>query len=301
MGGLGSGRQRTMTSVADCRVIEIGELCDAGRCASQRRGEIRWVGERTGVMRARLSYTIAEQRWHGGDVLLTLTLRYRHRLMAPESRDEIVLAGGGGRRFYGECPFCERPVRKVYAPPGEEHFLCRRCHGLVYRRMPQQEALAALADVQAAMGSLLEGLYELSPATTKARSAAARRRDLEALLRMLEDELPLEPQELRIYCLRLAKAGLSVRQIAALVDSSKSSVQRYIAAGREGIDMPDLVRERLRRSSRSFFAPWSDDPKALRGQVKTLTSYTKRLGLHRLPATEPEVKVLIPETDSPGP
>jgi hypothetical protein len=51
-----------------------------------------------------------------------------------------------------------------------------------------------------------------------ARSAAARRRDLEALLRMPEDELPLEPQDPCISSLRFAKAGLSVRQIAALVD-----------------------------------------------------------------------------------
>lgn len=38
-----------------------------------------------------------------------------------------------------------------------------------------------------------------------ARSAAARRRDLEALLRMPEDELPLEPQGPRIYSLRFAR------------------------------------------------------------------------------------------------
>jgi hypothetical protein len=41
---------------------------------------------------------------------------------------------------------------------GEEHFLCRRCHDLVYRRIPQQESLAVLAAVQAAMGCLFERL-----------------------------------------------------------------------------------------------------------------------------------------------
>ena len=295
MGGLGSGRRRTRTSVADCRVIEIGELCDAGRCASQPRGEIRWLGERTGVMRARLSYTIAEQRWPGGDVLLTLTLRYRQRLMASESRDEIVLVGGGGRRFYGECPFCERPVRKLYAPPGEEHFLCRSCHRLVYRRVPQQEARAALADAEAAMGSLLEGLYELSPATTKARSAAARRRDLEALLRMLEDELPLEPQELRIYCLRLAKAGLSLRQIAALVGSSKSSVARFLAAGRQGLDTRALLAERLQRYRAFPAMPLGDDPKALDEHANMIARHVRRFRLNRAPRSEPEERVLIAE------
>jgi recombinational DNA repair protein (RecF pathway) len=62
------------------------------------------------------------------------------------------------RPFAAACPVCERPVRKFYVPPGEEHFLCRRCHDLVYRRIPQQESLAVLAAVQAAMGCLFERL-----------------------------------------------------------------------------------------------------------------------------------------------
>lgn len=289
MGGLGSGRRATHASVADCRVIEIGELCDAKRFARCPRGEIHWVASDKGLTRARLLYAIGEQPGPGGATLLTLTLRYHRTPSATASQERIVLAGGAGRRFLAECPSCARPVRKLYAPPGAERFLCRVCHGLVYRRMPQQEALAAL---QAAMGSLLEGLHEVSPATG-ASSAAAKRSARQALLSTLEEERPLGPQELRIYCLRLAKMGLSVRQIAALVDSSKSSVQRHLAAGLDGIDRRALIAERLERLWALPPVPSADDPGTLRQQVMTIGRHARRLGLHRAPGREPEERVLI--------
>jgi hypothetical protein len=52
-------------------------------------------------------------------------------------------AGFGGERVWFSCPACEKPVRKLYLPPGEERFLCRECHGLSYasrqRRVPAWE------------------------------------------------------------------------------------------------------------------------------------------------------------------
>jgi len=171
MGGLGSGRQPTQTSVDDCRAIDIGELCDAGRVASQPRGEISWVARRSGVTRAQLSYTIAAEDWPGGAPLLMLALRYRKTLSSPESCDYIVLSGGGARRWVARCPTCWRPVRQLYAPPDHDYFLCRDCHGLVYRRRPQT---AALAQVQTTMDSLLEALAQVRRA---AASAGPRRPD----------------------------------------------------------------------------------------------------------------------------
>ncbi len=32
------------------------------------------------------------------------------------------------------CPACRRRVGKLYLPPGEAVFLCRKCHGLGYRQ-----------------------------------------------------------------------------------------------------------------------------------------------------------------------
>jgi transposase-like protein len=201
-----------------------------------------------------------------------------------------VLSGGAGRRIFAACPFCERPVRKLYAPAGEEHFLCRRCHDLVYRRIPQQESLAALAEVQAAMGSLLEGLYSASPA---GEGPAAVQRSNKALLGTLKDELPLEPQELRVYCLRLAKAALSVRQIAALVGTSKSSVGRYLAAGRDGLDREVLIAERLRR----YWAVAELSPeaglRALRQQMKVFERRARQYRRYSASGGEPEERLFI--------
>jgi hypothetical protein len=251
MGGPGSGRRRTKTSVADCRVVEIGELCDAGRLVACPRGVIRWLDGQSGARRGRLSYTIAALRWYGGERLPTLTLHYQERPWGPQSSADIMLLGGGGQRTYGECPACARRVRKLYAPPGKEHFFCWRCHGLLHRRVPPQEKRAARDDLRAAMGSLLQGLPQAAPGGED--PAAARLRTVE-LLAMLAEERPLDPQELRIYCLQLAQAGYSLRRIAALVGSSKSSVGRYLAAGLRGVDLPKLHTERLQRYH------WNSEP-----------------------------------------
>jgi hypothetical protein len=291
MGGLGSGRRPTQTSVDDCRVLEIGELCDAGRVASQPRGEISWVAKRSGITRAQLSYTIAAEDWPGGPPLLMLALRYRKTLSSPESCDYIVLSDGGARRWVARCPTCRRPVRRLYAPPDHDSFLCRDCQGLVYRRRPQQTA--ALTQVQATMGSLLGSLTQVQTAVASAGPAAARRGAPEALLRALADDLPLGPQELRLYCLRLSKAGLSLRQIAALVDTSKSSVARYLAAGLDGVDIEALVSEWLERFAAFPAAAAGDGPKALRAQLKMIRRHARLSGLYRAPASEPEERVLV--------
>jgi hypothetical protein len=290
MGGLGSGRRPTRASVADCRVLEIGELCDAKRCARHPRGEIRWLSRGTGRTRARLSYAIRDELRPDGAPLLILAAGYQMTLTAPESCERIVLSGGAGVRFLAACPRCGGAVRKLYAPPGAEHFFCRECYGLVYRRGPHAKALA---NVQAAVGPLLKGLYELSPEPASARSAAAKRSALQALQETLEAELPLGAQELRIYCLHLRKASLSLRQIAALVDCSKSSVGRYCAAGLHGVDMQALITERLERLWAFPTAPLGDDPKALREYLMMIGRHVRRLRFKWAPGTEPEERVLI--------
>ena len=63
----------------------------------------------------------------------------------------------------------------------------------------------------------------------------------------LAGELPLGPEELRLWCLRLRQVGLSYRQIARLTESSKSTVSRLCLAGRAGIQLPRLIDEREER------------------------------------------------------
>jgi hypothetical protein len=126
------------------------------------------------------------------------------------------------------------------------------------------------------MGSLLDGLYQL-PASPQRRTAAAKRRAREALLCMLADERPLSVQETRVYCLRLGKLGLSLRQIAALVGCSKSSVARYLAAGLAGVDIDALLSERLwRRSYRLSWGPFSGDLGDLRRRLRLIRGVRPR-------------------------
>ena len=98
---------------------------------------------------------------------------------------------------------------------------------------------------------------------------------------------------MRIYCLRLAKAGYSLRQIAALVYYSKSSVQRYLAAGLQGVDMRALVNERRKAYWAPSPAPEDDDPKALGEELAAIDRGLQWLDLYRTNTSEPEERVLI--------
>jgi len=51
----------------------------------------------------------------------------------------------GGRRFLFQCPVlhdgkpCGRRVGRLYLPPGERFFACRKCHGLTYKSAQQHD------------------------------------------------------------------------------------------------------------------------------------------------------------------
>ena len=154
-------------------MLSIGELAGVARRQSQPTGEIIWRAQRSHTTQARLLYAITEEQWPQGPDLWVLALRYWPTLGAAESRQRIILCEKPG---LARCPGCVELLRKLYAPPGAKQFLCRACHDLVYRRRPGPDRLAEL---QAAMGSLLEGLYadhsliEGSPAPAQRRRAAA--------------------------------------------------------------------------------------------------------------------------------
>ncbi len=84
--------------------------------------------------------------------------------------------------------------------------------------------------------------------------------------------------------------GLSCRTIARLTGTSKSSVQRYLAAGTAAIDRTALARERLERYHDSQLPVLGG--LSLRAQVRLLDRHAKRQGLYRY-ATEPEEKVFV--------
>lgn len=182
-------------------------------------------------------------------------------------------------------------LRSLYAPSGAQRFFCRSCWGLVYR--PSQEA-ATLAYVTEVAGPTMRELAAL-PRRSRRR---ARRRYVEhpsaKLAARLAAELPLADQELRLWCLRLRAVGLSYRQIAALTESSKSSVARICAAGRAGIDAMALVRERLQRETTGPVAPQGDDPRELAAYLAALHRQALRLGLYWHPISEREERVVVP-------
>jgi hypothetical protein len=85
--------------------------------------------------------------------------------------------------------------------------------------------------------------------------------------------------------------GLSCRAVARLAGTSKSSVQRYLAAGTTAIEMQTLVTERLERYH---------DPQlpalgglSLAAQLRLLDRHAKQLGLYRSSRAEPEEKVFL--------
>jgi hypothetical protein len=50
----------------------------------------------------------------------------------------------GARRYWLTCPACGRRVGKVYLPPGDQYFACRRCHDLAYRSNQEQHEFDGL-------------------------------------------------------------------------------------------------------------------------------------------------------------
>jgi transposase-like protein len=285
MGAPGSGRRPDKRSVSECRVLSIGELAARSRRQRKPTGEIAWVAQRSRATQARLTYTITVEHWPPGPDLSVLALRYWPTLSAAESRERIILAAQKPDLAY--CPNCDEPLRKLYAPPGAAHFLCRSCHDLVYRRQPGPDRLAEL---QAAMGPLLQGLSADHALIADPRTPAQRRKAAAELLQTLDGERPLAAEELRVWCLRLGKMGLSCRKIARLAGTSQSSVQRYLAAGTTAIDRATLTRERLERYHDSQMAAFGG--LSLRSQVRFLDRRAKQQGLHRY-ATEPEEKVFL--------
>ena len=95
-----------------------------------------------------------------------------------------------------------------------------------------------------------------------------------------------------------ARRHLSYRQIAALLEFSKSSVARYCAAGRSGIDTTALVRERLEQASTGPAPPEDDDLRGLDTYLRAMRRHDQRLGLCHHPLSETEERVVIDADDA---
>ena len=285
MGGFGSGQRPWRLSVKDSRALDLGELCDGGRWHSAPRGELRWSAP-SGKIQARLRYAI---KGHAEGQLL-LGYRYWPRGEGACFADEVELVAHPGQRTLACCPGCGSRVRTLFAPPGANLFRCRGCFGLIYRRSQTAAEPGYFAEVARAT---FNELQELPRRTRHAQRRLYLASPPAALAHCLEAELPLASQELRLWALRLRGVGLSYRQIAALTESSKSSIARICAAGHSGLDAMALLRERLERASSFPAPPEDDDARALAAYRAELTRHCTRLALMRLSLSESEERVLI--------
>jgi hypothetical protein len=290
VGGLGSGRRRTRLGLDECRALELGELCNQGRWRSQPSGKILWRSLHGGETLARLTYVIGRQGDAAEDLLLTY--RYECAGAGPSVQHELELDCAPGRRACVTCPACGRSVRTLYAPQGAELFACRACHRLVYRRSQWREQLSYVQEVA---GPALRQLQALPQRTRR----QARRRYVPAppaaLVREFEAEPPCGEAESRLWCLRLRAAGLSYRQIAALLEISKSSVARICAAGPQAISTQALVRERLEEASLGPAPPEGEDLRGLDAYLRETHHHALRLGLYHHPLSEREERVVLRE------
>ena len=144
--------------------------------------------------------------------------------------------------------------------------------------------------------ALPEGPIPVPPQPRRARLSSE-------LAARLDEELLLGQQELRLWCMRLRQEGLSLRRIADLLDCGKSSVARYCAAGRAGIDRQALILEREERVSTPpyYFHVYGPQAKAIYARLWERHERWQPLfaSLRPLSPAELEERVLLPTEDPP--
>ena len=82
-----------------------------------------------------------------------------------------------------------------------------------------------------------------------------------------------------------------MRAIARHTGASKSSVERYLAAGLEGVDLLRLSRERLYRYDDAQLSGLAG--LSLRAEARLLGRHIRKLGLDRRSAQEFEEKLVL--------
>jgi hypothetical protein len=272
MGGIGSGRQPSKFSVEDCRVLDIGELCDAGALQTTPRGQIVWHNRLWPQELALLTYRLVAQQWPRHERCLFLCYVYWPSPVAAPQDDEVELVLRPGVRASGLCPACGKAARKLYAPPGAIDFSCRVCQGLIYRPSQRMRLLRQVQEMPTPLAAEIKAISEgCGPLPAKERLSPI-----------------LEPQESRLACLRLKAASLSVRQIEAWIGISKSTVHRYLAEGSDGIDLSALASERDRRGQSPIFASLGPAQ-----ELQGIHRWAVQRGYHRHSATEHDTRELV--------
>ena len=189
--------------------------------------------------------------------------------------------------------YCGKAVRQLYAPPEVELFACRHCWKLIHRRKTEDPT---------AWERLMAGpaIDDYAALPWRVRHRAPRNyveKPPAVLAAELAGELPLAPQELRLWSLRLRACGLSYRQIARLTESSKSTVARLCLEGREGIDPFALTGERLERAPGLPSLSEDAGPAEWRDLSGAIAANVRALGVEHRPWVGYEKRVVRPPAD----
>ena len=121
------------TIVEKCLNLDINELLKNG-LLHKSLGECRW--SRGGEETATANYTLRDIGFEEGRSVYILTLHLMRKGQKTSVRQDVALVATqlhfGGQRFWSRCHRCERKMGKLYVPPREDYFPCRKCSGLTY-------------------------------------------------------------------------------------------------------------------------------------------------------------------------
>lgn len=172
MGGFGSGRRSSRSTVERCLVLDSSRLSREGilREASTRTGSWHWSAG---------GQTVAQIGYAANASQSSPTLRLSYRACGADTSYAIALQitkpQFGGNRWWFTCPLqrngsaCGRRVRKLFLPPQGRYFGCRHCHKLTYRSRKEDRKTRALTTTQAIRVRLggSASLFEPFPAKPK--------------------------------------------------------------------------------------------------------------------------------------
>jgi hypothetical protein len=141
MGGYGSGRwhyHEKKRQVEECWVLAVSRLPLGDLERSPVTGTLRLGKRKKGLT---IDFTLNSSAQAG--LVLELSYSFDKGLLQAGFKESILLQNTrpnfGGVRWWLSCPLskdgdpCKQRVSKLYLPPSEKRFGCRRCHDLTYR------------------------------------------------------------------------------------------------------------------------------------------------------------------------
>jgi hypothetical protein len=132
MGGSGSGRESFRRTVEECLVFSLSAMLRDGQLTEHESTQVlAWEGWQ-GVTRYRLTVEI----WPIDSGLL-FQLQETHQIITLQASALRF----GGRRWWFDCPKCERRCAKLYLPPHRDEFACRICYNLQYRSERESDSV----------------------------------------------------------------------------------------------------------------------------------------------------------------